>query len=169
MKKIFFLIMVAMILFLSSCSAVGRFAPNNGRDADNRMEQLLGAIENQNKDTLRAAFSNLALSESEDFDSQVKRLFEFFQGTVVSWARDGEPPAGGEVSFGRRTRQIRAWFEVNTTIENYLIFLIDYTVDTINPENAGLYMLKIIRAEDEHQLEGAWQDWATPGIIIGLE
>jgi len=45
-----------------------------------------------------------------------------------------------------------------------ILFLLEYTVDTKNPDNIGLYTLRIINAEDEETQWGSWQKMKIPGI-----
>lgn len=47
-----------------------------------------------------------------------------------------------------------------------MFFLIDYTVDTINPDNEGLYTLRVIKAKDEDTEFGFVEDMTIPGIYI---
>jgi len=56
---------------------------------------------------------------------------------------------------------------VNTDQDEYILFIIDYNTDTINPENEGVYMLEIIRAADEN-LDSlpSWQERMRAGISI---
>ncbi len=45
-----------------------------------------------------------------------------------------------------------------------MFFVIDYIKDTMNPDNAGLYTLRVIKAEDKETEFGYWQDMCIPGI-----
>ena len=55
---------------------------------------------------------------------------------------------------------------LKTTNQTYLVFLADYPVDEIEPDNSGLYTLKIIKETDESKLTGTWEDWTIPGIYV---
>ena len=57
-----------------------------------------------------------------------------------------------------------SWYTVTTDKEKYKFFVIDYTKDTINPDNAGLYTLRVIKAEDEYTQFAPWQDMQIAGI-----
>ena len=62
---------------------------DSGSHADLLLEQLIDAIENQDKDAVEGLFSSQALDLATDIDQQMSELFDFFQGTVESWDRTG--------------------------------------------------------------------------------
>lgn len=46
-----------------------------------------------------------------------------------------------------------------------MFFIVYFTKDTINPNNEGLYSLRVIKAEDEEtQFAGYWEDMVIAGI-----
>ena len=59
---------------------------------------------------------------------------------------------------------ISSWYTVSTNQEDYLFFVLDYAKDTINPDNEGLYTLRVIKSEDEEKEFTYWQDMMLPGI-----
>lgn len=134
--------------------------------ADARMEQLFTAIKEQDKNMLKEAFSQKALAETEDIDVGIDGLLSFVQGEVVSWSRDESPVVLDAVEYGEKTKQLTTWYTLETDEQTYLIFLVDYPIDTIEPENEGLYSLVIIKAEEENRLTGYWEYCAVPGINI---
>ena len=44
------------------------------------------------------------------------------------------------------------------------MFILEYTVDTENSENLGVYALRIVNKEDEDTNMTYWQDMVIPGI-----
>lgn len=169
MKKILCFAMVTVVAFLCSACMSGWPAGFEDRDselADARMEQLFSAIKAQDQAAIKAAFSPKAQAEAGNLDAGVAYLLSAVQGEAVSWERDESPVVFDSVEYGYTTKQLVTWYTLKTDRENYLVFLWDYPIDTMDPENAGLYCLRIIRAEDEDTLEGAWEDWAVPGIWI---
>jgi len=54
------------------------------RAAKKRIKEILAAIENKDKEAMKALFSKKALAEVNDFDEGVDYLFDFFQGDVQS-------------------------------------------------------------------------------------
>lgn len=156
---------MSIIILLSSCASGGGRVLNSSEDkqADFRMEQILDALKNQDKDALKALFSEQALSEAEDFDGSVDYLFEFFQGEVESCERD-KWSFGEEFDHGKTSEMLRSWYTVTTDEDQYIFFIIDYTTDTINPDNEGLYTLRVIKAKDKETQFTYWQDMQIAGI-----
>lgn len=160
------LLLLVSILLLSSCSSGGgriRISDDSDKKADERLEQLLKTIKNKDKDAFKAIFSKQALSEANDFDGCTEYLFEFFQGGVESWKRDRFTSETSSES-GKKSVMLVSWYTVVTDKDKYMFFLIDYTKDTINPDNAGLYTLRVIKAEDKETQFTFWQDMKLAGI-----
>ena len=53
--------------------------------AQNRLEQLLDGIQNQDREKIINTFSENAIKESENMDESLDYLFDYFQGTVQSY------------------------------------------------------------------------------------
>ena len=91
-------------------------------------------------------------------------LFGFFQGEVISWELETGPGTDDTINDGYRTQEIKTWYKVETDIQTYLFFLLDYTRDDKHPDNVGLYSLRVIKAEDKDTQFTYWQDMIIPGI-----
>ena len=169
-KAVCLTLAIVLVLVFSSCTegvtTVSFFGDKNNDLADARMEQLLYAIKKQDKDSIKALFSKKARTETKNIDTDVNHLLSFVQGEVISWIQDDSPIVFDIVEGGSTTKQLVTWYKVDTDEQNYLFFLVDYPIDTINSDNTGLYSLRIIRAEDENKLTGTWEDWVIPGIYI---
>jgi hypothetical protein len=166
-KKIICLIFFTGIFILEGCSfGRGRiFYVNEDEKADARMEQILTAIKAKDRDAIKALFSKQALSEVDDFDEEFDYLLDFFQGDVESCKRD-KWSSNESVEYGKRSLMIRSWYKVSTDKGNFLFFVIDFAEDTINTDNAGLYTLRVIKAEDKDKHFTYWQDMQIAGIYI---
>ncbi|QUH29776.1 DUF5104 domain-containing protein [Vallitalea guaymasensis] len=150
-------ILIFNMLVLSSCSLVDiRLKMLNEVDdeaiANARLEEVIEALENQDKDTLKALFSKQALDESNDFDINMNQMFEFFQGEVDSWEKSSGPSASTSNNHGHKTKQINSYYFVNTDKQKYFFLLHDNSVDTDNSDNVGLYLLLIVKAEDREKI-----------------
>ena len=132
--------------------------------ADARMEQIVSAIKDKDSEALKSLFSKKALDEADDFVGGADSLFNFIQGGIESWERDGFA-SDESVGGGKRSWMIRFGFTVKTDKDVYQFFIIDYNVDTINPDNQGVYMLELIDNYGERELE-LWQDRMRAGIYI---
>lgn len=170
-KRILTLLFLISIFILSSCSFVENIKvikDYSGNEADERIEQLVEALENDNKDEVKSIFSKKALNDAEGFDNSLEQLFDYFQGNVEEWERV-RYSGGSSVRNGKKSEYSESWYKVETDLESYMFFLIDYTTDTINPDNQGLYTLRVIKAEDEDTEFGSVQDMTIPGIYIPKE
>lgn len=161
-KKILCLISMMCVLFLSSCIIGGSRTDmldnmNDEETADARLEQVLEAINNEDKDALKSMFSQTALEEAEDFDGSMEYLFSFFQGEVISWESHG---LSGSERFhdGERTKRLHVYYNVNTDQKEYIMYFVQWTVDTEHPENVGIYALRVVKAEDDERLFCYYQD-----------
>ena len=160
---------IVLTLMLSSCvkgDSTVFFIDKNNNFADTRMEELFDALKQQNRDVIKEIFSEKAVNETGKIDIQIEHLLSFIQGKLVSWNRDESPIVFDSVEYGNKKKQLVTWYTLSTDEQNYLVLLVDYPIDTIDPKNAGLYSIRILRAEDENKLAGTWEEWVIPGIYI---
>lgn len=132
--------------------------------ADERIEQVVSIINNNDRDGFRTVFSVKALEEADDFDGGMDFLFSLVQGEILSWERD-VISSSQLSSYGKRSLMIRYACTVTTENDEYVLFFIDYIVDTINPDNEGLYMLQA-RTSGFRRSLGSWQDRMRAGFFI---
>lgn len=102
---------------------------------------------------------------AEDFDERLDYLFDFIKGDITSW----EKIAGGtdeSVNKGKRNKKSRYWFTVTTEEEEYMFFLLEYPKDTEYPENVGMYMLQVIKAENRKTQFDGGQKILCAGIWL---
>ena len=138
---------------------------NKRKMADDRIEQIISSLKVKNKDALNALFSNKALSESNDFDDEVDRLFEFMKGNITSWKREGGVDSDESAEQGKKSLMLRYSILISTDIDDYCVFVIDYNTDTIDKDNEGIYMLEISK-QSYHGDWAPWQERMFPGISI---
>jgi hypothetical protein len=145
------------MLFLSSCSIGGARAESLNKDSDDtkanaRLEQVIKAIRNKDKDDVKSLFSKKALSEADNFDGSVNDLFDFFQGKVDSWKKSSGPTVFESNNHGNKTKEVNSYYYVNTDKQKYFFILQDYPIDTDHPNNVGLYLLLVVKAEDREKI-----------------
>lgn len=75
-RKAAVIIFVLSLLLLNSCGGRTMIYDDDDQIAGARLEQAIEAIENHDKDSLRAMFSKQALDEAEDLDVRMVYLFE---------------------------------------------------------------------------------------------
>ena len=159
-------VMMVCMLLLGSCFFGGRgmIFDDTGAKADRRMEQIMEAIKNKDKEALKALFSDKALAEAEDFDNRVDYLLDFLEGDIDSYERDGLS-ADGSIRQGKESQMIRSGYRVVTEEEEYFFYVVDYDPDTIDPDNAGVYMIQVTKWADSNNL-GPWQERLSAGISL---
>lgn len=148
-------------MVLSSCSGL---IFNENKHANTQVEAIVSALENQDGETLKALFSNKALSEV-DWEKQLGALLNFYNGDILSWGMDQNTSSSTSVENGKKTVMLRYHFNIVTDTERYLFFLIDYPIDDQNTDNKGLYTLEIRKVSYTGEL-GYWTDRMKAGISI---
>ncbi|WP_308897942.1 DUF5104 domain-containing protein [Candidatus Desulfosporosinus nitrosoreducens] len=136
---------------------------SDDKKADARLEQVIVAIQNQDKNALTAMFSKQALAEAKDFDGSMNYLFELFQGKVQSKKNDGLIVDESD-NYGHSKKEVKSFYIVETDKQKYLFFLLEYTTNTDQSDNVGLYSLRVIKAEDENTQYSSWQKMKIAGI-----
>ena len=165
MKKlnVLMLFVLTSLLLFSSCGINGGFIVSEEKKADARMEQIVVAIKNKDRGAVKSLFSKKALGEADNFEGGIDYLFDFIQGDIISWKRDGWS-SGESIEYGKKSLMIRFSIIVNTDKEDYVLFVMDYNVDTINPDNEGVYTLEITRLADRDNIQRSWQERLCAGI-----
>lgn len=170
MKKTIYLVVISLlVLMLSACDRgenIMFFGDKDSNYADKRMEQLFNAFQKYDCDSVIKLFSKKAILENEDINADIKSLFEYIEGKELSWSRDESPISLDDTEKGNQRKLLLTWYTLKTTKQTYLIFLADYPVDEIEPDNVGIYTLKIIKESEENKLTGALEDWIIPGIYV---
>ncbi|MCO7136717.1 DUF5104 domain-containing protein [[Clostridium] leptum] len=182
MKRIFlFLLLAALSLCFTSCyfSLTGltgphkleRFFDNDAQVAEDTLEKLLSAIENKDEAGLKELFSQKAIAEDPDLDESILRLFDFFQGEILSYDDWGGPFSGmSRNGDGNSYKYLESTCDVETSKQNYRFAVQQFTIDTANPDNIGISSLYVILFEDTDEQyaylgDGEW----TPGINVVTE
>jgi len=163
--KLYALFIVILVFLNTSCiiKLPFLFLNNNKKTAGKRFEQILLTIKNKDKDSLKAIFSKKAIEESKQIDDNIIYLFSLLEDDVVSWEENGVI-VDYSYNNGHKKEEIKSFFNIYTEKNKYLVFILDYPRDTEHPENAGLYSLRVIKAENEKTQFTHWQDMVVPGV-----
>jgi len=184
-KKIIVLLLLINVLFLSSCSfgdIIRKDANNSHNDkseggdrmemlnkdaddkkADERLKQIIDAINSEDKESLKSMFSKQALDEVEDLDQNMDYLFDIFYGQVKSMESDGILVSESN-DYGNDIKEVKSFYSVETDKQKYLFFILECTVNTEQPDSIGIYSLRVIKAEDEETQYDSWQKMKIAGI-----
>jgi hypothetical protein len=174
MKKYYltFLLLVCTLL-LSSCSLGGgrmSIIDNSDSKADARMGQIIDAIKAQDKNALKDMFSKQALSEADDFDGSLNALFGYIQGDIQSWKSTGGYGGSDEKNAdgsGNRKKEVDSTYTITTSKQEYHVAIYEYTIDTANPDNVGVYSFCIVSEKDNPDSEVVYWGNGKAGVNIG--
>jgi len=147
----------------------GIFDDSNTK-ADRRLKQILEVIKAQDKDALKKMFSKQALNETNDFDDKLDALFYYVQGSIQTWESTGGYSGSDEKNIdgtNNRRKKIQAAYIFTTSEQEYRIAIYEFTVDTANPNNIGLYSFCVISSCDDNYSEFTFWGNGEAGINIG--
>lgn len=173
MKKIILVfLLLASILLLCSCKkGFGRvIVDDSNKKADARMDQLIEAIKREDKDALKAMFSKQALSEADDFDGNLSALFNYIQGEIQSWESTGAYSFPEEINANgtsNHKKEAESTYIFTTSKQEYHVAIYEYTIDTANPDNVGVYSLCIVSEKDNPDSEVVYWGNGEAGVNIG--
>lgn len=171
-KKMYQSILVSFMLaiFLCGCSpkkmieiAVEDFTePSDHEYADGRMQELLAAIEEEDKEAIESLFSATAKEDIEDLDAEMEDLFAFIQGECISVDRDMQYVS----EVNARWSRVETGYTLETTEETYRIAMIEQKKDRQNPENVGTLSIRAVKEEDQGSKFNMWENSDSPGIFV---
>ena len=151
------LLLVVAMCSLNACSFVGSRVAMLNKNIDEkntaiRLEQVIEAISNKDKEAIKTIFSKKALDETDDFDKNTEYLFSFIQGAIDSWEKSNGPTVSESINYGSVIKEVSSYYYINTDKQKYYFLLRDYPVDTEHHDNVGLYMLLVVKAEDREKI-----------------
>lgn len=161
------IVAVACVLVLASCSLLpGRwFGKSDTVLSNERAVEIVDAINAHDAAALKGMFTKYARTEySAEIDKGLKYLLSMFpDGDVVI----PEPSTGsvttGAVESGKRTTLGGGSHLVTSGGKEYNLSFADFTVNTIDPENVGIYKLGAVLHTDSRSsdMEVAYRNWAS--------
>lgn len=151
MKKV-----LVMSIMAALCICIATSGCSNKEDV---FDSIVEAIRTEDKETLKGFFSEQAINDCKDIDLSINYLFDYIQGNIVKIEYDKLNEERSK-DYGKVQISIRKWYKIETSEENYVLFLLVHERDDENPANKGLYMVMICR-------EG--EDKAEPYLYPGIE
>ena len=161
------ILIVFVLTCFCGCGGMNLFESyfvNDRQVAEETLLKIFESLENKDRETLKAVFSKKALKKAKDIDGSIDYLFDLFEGKAVSWDDSGGPIVDESIEHGKKIKEYKSSYSVSTEKQDYIFFLLGYSVDTNHPKNVGLYALRVIKAEDKETQLGYWQDMVIPGI-----
>lgn len=177
------IVSLATVVLLSSCvfNPFSLLPPDEDQLSRDRMAQIVDAVNSQDAAALRGMFTEYALAEySTEIDDGVDYLLSLFPDGDVVWQEEqGGSRLSKRVDHGRKT--VVGWsnYYVSSGGKDFQLFFADFTENTIDPENVGIYAMGAVpRGEAEDlALEAAFYSWggsfdvgarasSPPGVFI---
>jgi len=144
------------------------FTDDSNQKADARLKQVIDAINNKDGETFKNMFSKQALSGADDFDGNWNVLLSYIQGNIQSWKSTGAYGGGETIDGNNHTKETDSFYIVTTTnSQEYRIAIYETTVDTVHPDNVGIYSFCIINSKDYSDSEHDYGGDRRLGISIG--
>lgn len=88
----------------------------------------------------------------ENLTKPTKKIVLTIGGIIDSWEKPSGPSVSEENNYGHVIKEVSSYYFVNTNKQKYFFLLRDYPVDTDHPDNVGLYLLLVVKAEDEERI-----------------
>lgn len=148
---------------LSSCALLPIFQSDDFQ-ADAQMQKIAAALEDGDREALRALFSTTALREATDLDDGLDYLLAFFPEGDLRWERDASVTAESENDHELKTNLLRALYKVTADGKDYWLFFAAFTVnDLVDPDNVGIYALGVTPwTEDDDSVQAdSFFTWAA--------
>lgn len=161
MKKIFILLSILInLLAFTSCNS-NNINPKS--EVNNMLDSLIIALENNDETAIKNLFalevqnhSEKLYNKSEDFDSQIKKMVDYFDGDVISYEKirvlaEGEQVENGEIVYSR-VGNARC-DSVVTSKDTYIISFSAIFVDD-EQENEGIWRIWLGKNDDDYMIVG---------------
>jgi hypothetical protein len=174
MKKIIVFFVTTCCLFLHACSPGGdnmfSIYTTDHDETKACMDKLCEALQNRDKDALKALLSKNVVYAVEDTDAQVDALFDYFVGEYQSYYDPAATSTSAEKYDGKKRKYHEMTYEVYTNTNQYRVAILYYVYDTFDKDNEGIYSLYILNATDDSDLSVCYRGDGkyTPGINIGI-
>ena len=154
-KVVSLLLLFCAVCMLSSCIRGSRtdiHGYNVERNMNVFIEIIVKAINEDDKGAIQLLFSKNILDEVDNLDENIEIMFAFIQGTIESWEKLTGSGISDLRSEGHRKRTNNAYYYVNTAEHQYFFLLHNCSIDSLSPDNVGLQLLLVVRAEDENEI-----------------
>ncbi|MBQ8935987.1 MAG: DUF5104 domain-containing protein [Oscillospiraceae bacterium] len=153
MKKIFRLFAFGgcvMLLFsLLGCGGDLR----NEKIAEATFDTMIECINHEDKEGLKSLFSETAIEEATDLDSEIDLFFNWFDGEIIT-VEKGPIPLGERITAQGCIYHTQIYWHVYTKEHYYTVFIYQITTDEIEPKNEGIYAVQIT----DNELAEEWEE-----------
>ena len=171
------LLCLSNLVLMCSCAvgtlfdSIGNYfsdIPYEHKMANAELDLIIEAIQDRDTDSLKSLFAKDAIERAENIDQSISELFDYFQGSLVSY----EAPSGMSINQtwenGEKQAIYRIPYLVITSENRYQVAMKLYLNDSGTKE---LYSFCIIKKDDDIDSERAYMpsDIENPGIHVGVK
>lgn len=154
------ILICAGMLSLSGCNSNHI---NKTTEANNIIDSLIIALENNDETAIKNLFAlevqnhpEKLYNKSEDLDTQIKKMIDYFEGDVISYEKarvlaEGEQVENGEIVYSRIGNA--RCDNVVTSKDKYIISFSAILVDN-EQENEGIWRIWIGKNDDDYMIVG---------------
>ena len=155
-KLIIFITIIIFSLGLLSCNSARTMVNdrlnelNSSSDekiADTYFQKIIKSLENKDKEEIKKIFSPQVLKDATNIDLDIDYIMNLYNGKIKS--KKFSYGESDKTDYGKREKELKALYTVETDQDTYIVFFIDKIKDTENSDNVGIYMLQIIKKSDE--------------------
>lgn len=136
--------------------------------ADDRIEELIEAIEDEDEGKIKEMISRNTADDVEGLDVQIQDLIEFYQGEMESYNGFSGPYVSQQSEDGDTRMVFELTYLIYTTEKTYWIVVQDTIMDDFDTSYEGVNYIYIKEAGDWSEGDAVyWGDTETkPGIHI---
>ena len=162
-KNIYFILLILPISCFAFTSCNSNHI-NQTTEANNIIDSLIIALENNDETAIKDLFAlevqnhpEKLYNKSEDFDTQIKKMIDYFEGDVISYEKasvlaEGEQVENGEIVYLRIG---------NARCDNL-----------VTSKDTYIISFSAILVDDEQENEGIWRIWLGKNdndyMIVGI-
>lgn len=173
MKKIFILLTILIVFFVFTSCDSNNINPvftscdsnniSSKTEVNNLLDSLITALENNDEAALKNLFAldvqdhpeNL-YNNSEDLDSQIKKMVDYFAGDVISYEKIKTIAEGEEVRNGKTVYLGVGNAHCDSIVTSEDTYIISFSAILVDdkPENKGIWRIWLGKNDDDHMIVG---------------
>ncbi|MBQ1947816.1 MAG: DUF5104 domain-containing protein [Clostridia bacterium] len=166
MKKTWrIMVLLAFIVFsLTACIPFGRTYDSDTEE--DVFRTIVQSINQEDKEILQSLFSKKALDDTENMEECIACLFRYIDNKPIKIQGTPASQISTDYENGEKIEKIQSTQEVITeTGVKYKLHIVMYSEDTKNPDNVGIYILRVIEgANPSNGFKDTNPD--NPGIFV---
>lgn len=156
-KKSFVILILSCCVFFNSCSFGSNNTNSPKHEANKILDNLLIALENDDKKSIKNLFAFNVQEKSEDLDAQIDELIEYFNGDVISYDKISINAEGKSIDDGVMTYYRIGNARTGKVITNEATYIISFSsiiIDEDNKDNEGIWRIWIGKDDEDYMIVG---------------